>query len=210
MHWKPANKQQLGIWALVFLLALLVGCETQYDPRFYIARKIDEHMAHTEAHQLQQTALFSFMPPKGRDWVIYEKDGTNVMLQTSVSIPRWEMDALAFPTDSTFKSHDDFLAFIKPHRLQFKPGEELLESTFVPCEQFGKFCIKYEWKAKVHLVLAGKEGDYIFISHGYDFIHPTRPDWRINVAFSEMNETGSSDDKELKEFEDSISTLTFK
>jgi hypothetical protein len=132
------------------------------------------------------------------------------MLQTSASIPKWEMDALAFPTDSTFKSRDDFLAFIKPHKLQFKPGEELLESTFVPCEQFGEFCIKYEYKAKVHGVLSGKEGDYTLISHGYDFIHPTRPDLRINIAFYEMNEIGISDDKKLKEFEDSISTLTFK
>ena len=56
----------------------------------------------------------------------------------------------------------------------------------------------------------GKEGDYILQSHGYDFIHPTRPNVRIFVAFSEMNETGISDDKKLKEFEDSIGTLTFK
>ncbi len=63
---------------------------------------------------------------------------------------------------------------------------------------------------KVHFILGEKEGDYILKSQDYDFIHPTRPDMRINVAFSELNEPGIPDDKKFKEFEDSISTLVFK
>jgi hypothetical protein len=73
MNRKPANKQQSGISALLFLGVFLVGCETQYDSRFYITGKIDEHMARTEAHQLQQMAFFSFAPPKGKDWAFMKK-----------------------------------------------------------------------------------------------------------------------------------------
>ena len=74
------------------------------------------------------------------------------------------MDVFAIQTESNFKSSDEFSAYIKAHRLELKPNEQLLESSFVPCERFGKFCIKYKLKAKVHFILNGqdKESDYIF------------------------------------------------
>jgi hypothetical protein len=210
------SRWSLKIIVFLFLGLLVVGCNTEYDPRydprFYFTPKIDEHMAYTEAHQLQKTAFFSFTPPKGGDWLVYARDGTNVILQTKAELPRFEMDVFAFETESNFNSSDDFLSFIKAHKLAFKPNEQLLESRFDPCERFGKFCFKYEFKAKVHILLKGRNeaGDYIFQSHGYDFIHPTRDNLRINIAFAEMSEPGTLDEEKLKEFEDSISTLVFK
>jgi hypothetical protein len=210
------SRWSLKIVAFLFLGLLVVGCNTEYDPRydprFYFTPKTDEHVAHTEAHQLQKTAFFSFTPPKGGDWLVYAKDGTNVILQTKAELPRFEMDVFALETGLNFNSSDDFLSFIKAHRLEFKPNDQLLESHFELCERFGKFCIKYEFKAKVHITLKGRTeaGSYMFQSHGYDFIHPTRDNLRINIAFHEISETGTLDEEKWKEFEDSISTLVFK